>query len=151
MYELSIRIASAGDMSLERRTALQVIAELNEAYKGRLALAPTTAPRDAAAVLLALAWSEPSESLEEALTAGPAADGPGDRLLFEKTARVPLDLADRAAVMAKLEARARLDALLQAARASFTVVPFEDGELGARSSGSSGGSPTGPWARSRRP
>ena len=49
MYELSIRIASAGDMSLERRTALQVIAELNEAYKGRLALAPTTAPRDAAA------------------------------------------------------------------------------------------------------
>ena len=129
MYELSIRIASAGDMSLERRTALQVIAELNEAYKGRLALAPTTAPRDAAAVLLALAWSEPSESLEEALTAGPAADGPGDRLLFEKTARVPLDLADRAAVMAKLEARARLDALLQAARASFTVVPFEDGEL----------------------
>lgn len=124
MHELDILIVAAPDTEPEKRHALRLIAELNDRYRGRLAFTPSFVPNGRVEAALALVWSEADDALAPLLDA--AARAP-ETLLLHKTTRVSLDLSQRDEVLAKLQAKARLDELLQAHEAAFRRVPFDDG------------------------
>ena len=121
MQQLDIFIVSGGDTEQEKRTALQVIAELNAQYEGQLELLPSFSD-DGAEVALFIVWSEADDALGRALQGVTGSE----KLLFQKTAQVPLDLSKQAEVLEKLAAKARLDKLLKAARGFKTISFNED-------------------------
>ena len=121
--QLALLIVSAGDTQPEKRKALQVISELNEQYQGQLELLPSFSPDGAARVTLAFVWSETVDVLERSL------QGAGETLLFQKSTRVVVDLTKRAEVLARLEAKERLDTLLSANRGTFKTVMFDEGSF----------------------
>ena len=121
--QLTILTVAAGDTQPEKRKALQVISELNEQYQGRLELLPGFSPDGAAKLTLAFVWGEADDALERSLQEA------GETLLFQKSTRVAVDLTKRAEVLAQLEAKARLDTLLNANRGTFKTVVFDEGSF----------------------
>lgn len=126
MQELNVLIVAAEDTQPEKRTALQIIAELNETYRRRLELLPSFSPKGDMELALAFVWIEADDMLTQALR---DAEGANERLLLKKTSHVTVDLSQRAEVLARLEAKARLDALLNEREAAFNVLSFDENSL----------------------
>ena len=124
MHQLKVFIAAAKDTQANKRTTLQVIAELNEQYKSKLEFLPTFTPNGVTDMTLALVWSEADDTLEQAINH----PGDGEKLLFKKVDRVTVDLSNGAEVAQKLAQKAKLDKILSTNQ-TFKAVSFEESRL----------------------
>jgi DNA-binding SARP family transcriptional activator len=119
---LTVTIVAADDVERERHDALQVIADLDRSSDRLDLRAVDPDPDDPAELALVIVGSEANDALEAALAASATAER---SWLLTDTAPVAVDLGDRDAVLAKLERRAALDALLDTHAARWQrTIPF---------------------------